>query len=261
MARTPKLSASSKSANLTGGVFGLGLIWDIVIAVVCVVIIVVIILLFRTYFYTRKNDPSITEHTFGTYKVLEIRNVLTPQECNQIITHAQKKGMYESDVLSYGTSTGTEVMNEYRKSKTSWVSDDEHPLALRLALYSEQISGLPRENQEMLQVAFYEKDGKFNEHFDACVFEDESFCDKMNNNAGQRRSTLLVYLNDDFEGGETEFVAIGLKIKPEKGKAILFWNTDENENIIQESKHRGNPVIKGQKWICTKWSHVSAFNK
>jgi prolyl 4-hydroxylase len=251
MAYTSKLTSK--------GIFGLGTVVDIIIGCACVVLIIIAISLSRMYFYTKKTDATIQEHASGDYKVLEIRGLLTPQECDEIIAYAQQKGMYESDVLSYGSSSGTEVMDQYRKSKTAWMTDDENPIAMRLALYSEQITGLPRENQEMLQVAFYEKDGKFNEHFDACVFEDKSFCDKMNNNAGQRRSTLLIYLNDDFEGGETEFVNIGLTVKPEKGKAILFWNTDENENIIQESKHRGNPVLSGQKWICTKWSHVGAF--
>jgi hypothetical protein len=56
--------------------------------------------------------------------------------------------------------------------------------------------------------------------------------------------TLLIYLNDNFEGGETIFYSeTGEKviIKPEKGKALLFdidlW-------------HKGNELISGTKhWI------------
>lgn len=250
------------------GVFGFGVNVDIFILVCCIILIIFLILYFRSkngmfeYFYDAiPKEPKIIKHSFGDYEVLEIFDLLTPNECKQLIAYAKKKGLNDSDVLSYGTSSGTEVNSDYRKSKTSWVYDSEHPIVMKIAQYSQQITGIPIENQEMLQIAQYEPNGKFNEHFDACVYNDKQYCEKMNNYAGQRRSTLLVYLNDDFTGGETEFVDIGLKIKPEQGKAILFWNVDENENLMLKSKHRGNPVLKGEKWICTKWSHVRPYGK
>lgn len=245
-------------AGSKGSVFGYGTITDVIVLVLALILIVCSIIYFKTN-HSKPVDPKIVKHTHGDYEVLEIFNLLTPEECKKVIEAAKAKGMQESDVLSYGASTGTKVDDQYRKSKTSWLPDDYHPLCMRLAQYSEQITGIPRENQEMLQVAYYEPLGKFNEHFDACVYDDKEYCEKMNNFAGQRRSTLLIYLNDNFKGGETEFVSIGLKIKPQVGKAILFWNVDEDENIIQKSKHRGNPVEDGEKWICTKWSHVRKY--
>lgn len=240
------------------GVLGFGYIVDVVI-LVCVLFIIIISILWFRKTSSSPSEPKIVKHTHGDYVILEIFNLLSPDECEQLIAHALKKGMHESDVLSYGATSGTEVNNNYRNSKTAWLPDDDHPLCKRLAEFSQQITNIPIENQEMLQVAHYPPSGKFNEHFDACVYDDKDYCDKMNNYAGQRRSTLLIYLNDNFKGGETEFVNIGLKVKPEKGKAILFWNTDENENIIEKSKHRANPVENGEKWICTKWSHVKRY--
>lgn len=236
--------------------------------VLAIILITLIILYFRYSNNSKESDadikshtnkPNIVKHTHGDYEVLEIFNLLTEAQCKELITYAKSKGMAESDVLSYGASKGTEVNDNFRKSKTAWLQDSEHPLVMHLALFSEQISNIPRENQEMLQVAHYETNGKFNEHFDACVYDDKAYCDKMNNYAGQRRATLLIYLNSDFQGGETEFTEIGLKIKPEAGKAILFWNTDDEENILPKSKHRANPVQNGEKWICTKWSHFKPY--
>lgn len=239
-------------------ILGYGKIVDVLVLLISLSIITILV----AYFRSLKNkpvEPNIVKHQHGDYEVLEIYNLLSPEECKQLIDAATAHGMKESDVLSYGAETGTAVNDSYRKSKTAWLPDDYHPLCMRLAQYSEQITGIPRENQEMLQVAHYENKGKFNEHFDACVYDDKEYCEKMNNYAGQRRSTLLIYLNDDFKGGETEFVTIGLKIKPEKGKAILFWNVDENEELLQKSKHRANPVREGEKWICTKWSHMRKY--
>ena len=78
----------------------------------------------------------------------------------------------------------------------------------------------------------------------------------MNQNNGPRYLTFLIYLNDNFEGGETIFPNINKKIKPEKGKAVIFKNIDENENIIKQSLHGGEPVRSGQKWIINKWIHL-----
>lgn len=206
-----------------------------------------------------KKETKIVKHSFPEYEVLEIFNLLTPSECNQLIDAAKKQGMAESGVLNYDGNNTTKIDYEHRKSKTAWLTDNHHPLCEWLAEYSQKLTGIPKENQESLQVALYEPFGKFNEHIDACTYHDKDYCDKINRFAGQRRSTLLVYLNDGFTGGETEFVNIGLKIKPETGKAILFWNVDQDENILENSKHRGNPVYDGEKWICTKWSHVLKY--
>lgn len=193
------------------------------------------------------------------YRVQEIENLLTPQECEEIMAFAKKKGMSESDVLSYGSATGVEVDTKSRRSKTAWLSDTEHPLVMKLAQKTEALTGLPRNTQEQLQVAYYEPGGKFNDHYDACNEKSKEYCDKINHYAGQRRATLLIYLNDTFEGGETVFPKIGKIIQPKQGKGILFWNTTDTEEIIPESMHRGNPVKNGEKWICTKWSHVREY--
>ncbi|MBW4673643.1 MAG: 2OG-Fe(II) oxygenase [Desmonostoc geniculatum HA4340-LM1] len=51
---------------------------------------------------------------------------------------------------------------------------------------------------------------------------------------------LVVYLNDEFQGGETVFPQRGIKISPQLGKAVLF-----NHSIL----HEGAKVFKGLKYI------------
>jgi prolyl 4-hydroxylase len=65
-------------------------------------------------------------------------------------------------------------------------------------------------------------------------------------------ATLIIYLNDDFSGGETTFDFLNIKVKPEKGSA-LFFNYDYNTNIKTKSKHGGLPVLEGTKYIITCW--------
>jgi len=69
----------------------------------------------------------------------------------------------------------------------------------------------------------------------------ESFGDHVDvtsHDGAKRFLILMVYLNDDFDDGETEFPIFGDKIKPEKGKLLMFppmWTY----------LHRGNPPTNG----------------
>ncbi len=183
-----------------------------------------------------KKGVNVKKHTFGKYELYELRNILTAEECESIIELAKAKGLQDSSVLAYGKEADTEMDTNFRKSKQTWFEDNASPVIKKIADYCEEITGLPKANQEMIQVAQYEKGGKFNKHYDACVYEDKSYCDKINRNAGQRKTTLLI------------------------GKGILFYDTDENQEIYKESMHKGNTVTSGEKWICTKWSHFGAFS-
>jgi prolyl 4-hydroxylase len=90
---------------------------------------------------------------------------------------------------------------------------------------------------------------------------DKISCDEFanRNNSGQRKSTLLVYLNDTFTEGETEFPSLNIKIIPKKGKGIFFYNIGKDEKVLNDSYHKGNPVVNGEKWIATIWTHVNKF--
>lgn len=70
---------------------------------------------------------------------------------------------------------------------------------------------------------------------------------------GQRIATFLVYLNDDFEGGETEFPAAGIKFRGAKGDALFFSNVSKNGEPDRRSMHIGRPPTSGEKWILSQW--------
>ena len=56
----------------------------------------------------------------------------------------------------------------------------------------------------------------------------------------------MLYLNDDFEGGETEFLYQSLRVKPKAG-TFLIWPAAFTHT------HRGNPPIGGDKYVVTGW--------
>ena len=59
-----------------------------------------------------------------------------------------------------------------------------------------------------------------------------------------RYFTVLCYLNEDFEGGETSFPSLAWRITPKKGMAVIFPST---------YPHRSEPVLSGQKYILVSW--------
>ena len=59
----------------------------------------------------------------------------------------------------------------------------------------------------------------------------------------------MVYLNDDYEGGETEFLYYKNRIKGKKG-SLLIWPAGMTH------VHRGGLVLSGNKYIITGWFHV-----
>ena len=58
----------------------------------------------------------------------------------------------------------------------------------------------------------------------------------------------MTYLNNVPDGGATEFPMFGLKVKPEKGKTLI-WPAEWTH------AHLGKVVKKGNKYIITGWMH------
>ena len=65
-------------------------------------------------------------------------------------------------------------------------------------------------------------------------------------------ATLIAYLTDDFDGGETEFVALGFNVKPPVGSALLFYNY-AGTRCNAATSHRSNAVRRGTKEVLQRW--------
>ncbi len=70
---------------------------------------------------------------------------------------------------------------------------------------------------------------------------------------GQRVGTVLVYLNDDYDGGETEFPRIGLRYRAAAGDALLFRNVQPSGALDYDTLHAGLAPTRGAKWVLSQW--------
>jgi prolyl 4-hydroxylase len=209
-------------------------------------------ILFIKYILSSSNN---NKKTYEPYTIKEIPNFLTHDECDTLIKIASTQ-LTPSKVYNENSD---DVMTDHRISDQCWLSDTDHNIVNKISTITSNICNKPKENQELLQVVKYSTGGFFNPHYDTCMGDDPDYCKRMNGKAGPRYGTLIVYLNDDFTGGETIFPNINKTVKPEKGKAVFFYTTDTNGNLLNESLHAGNPVISGNKWICNKWTRINKY--
>jgi hypothetical protein len=70
---------------------------------------------------------------------------------------------------------------------------------------------------------------------------------------GQRIVTFLVYLNDDYEGGETDFPEVGLRYHGAKGNGIFFTNALPNGDADLRMVHAGLPPKDNEKWLMSQF--------
>ena len=73
-----------------------------------------------------------------------------------------------------------------------------------------------------------------------------------------RLATFLMYLNDDYEGGDLDFVKVGFSYKGKTGDGLFFASMREGKPDPQ-SLHGARPVTKGEKYIFSQWIHDRPF--
>jgi hypothetical protein len=70
---------------------------------------------------------------------------------------------------------------------------------------------------------------------------------------GQRIITFLVYLNDDYEGGETDFPQLGLRYHGAKGHGLYFTNALADGQPDLRMVHAGLPPKDKEKWLMSQF--------
>jgi prolyl 4-hydroxylase len=102
---------------------------------------------------------------------------------------------------------------------------------------------------ENTQILHYAQGQRFAPHFD---FLDPGLPEVAER--GQRMVTVLVYLNDDFTGGETDFPRMGLRHRGAAGDALIFANLDPATGAgDRRTLHAGLPPTQGEKWLLSQW--------
>ncbi|GAX73127.1 hypothetical protein CEUSTIGMA_g580.t1 [Chlamydomonas eustigma] len=203
-------------------------------------------------------------------KVYYFHNFLTDTERQHMIKLAVPY-MKRSTVV--GGEKGAGVIDDIRTSYGMFIRRLQDPvlegIEKRISLWTH----LPLSHQEDIQVLRYQEGQTYGAHYDSSYDKDE-FGPKY------RLATLLIYLSDVEEGGETAFPKDSIytdpsipvrgapwsdcakghvAVKPKKNDAVLFYSYFPNGTMDPASMHTGCPVIKGIKWAAPIWIHVDQF--
>lgn len=163
--------------------------------------------------------------------IVTVDEVLSAEECRALVDEAESTGFEAAPITTAaGFVHNTRVRNNGRVMRDDpdraawlWERMRDHAPAKRDGLRAVGLN-------ERLRVYRYEPGQYFRWHFDGAFVRDER---------EESLLTLMVYLNGDFMGGETEFDQVG-RVVPETGKALLFQH-----HVL----HQGAAVLEGCKYV------------
>jgi prolyl 4-hydroxylase len=128
---------------------------------------------------------------------------------------------------------------------------------LVLLLVRERISALTRlpvEAMEPPRIFHYALGEHIKPHYDR-LSDGPGGIGEVQTYQGDRIATFLLYLNDDFDGGELDFPKVGLSHKGKTGDALYFTHVDAAGKPDRLSLHAGLPITRGEKWVFSQWIH------
>jgi len=173
-------------------------------------------------------------------------NVLSQELCNAIIEED-----FDYNESTYSTHEGQSPdwkKNKRVKMDEIWIRKDHvfykelnHAVTGVAERYSEEVKANKRNfvahKTTDFRVNKYEKGGYMSLH-----------CDNIHHSHGQQygfpQASVLLFLNDDYEGGE--FVVSELQLNIKKGDAIIFPSNFMFPHEVKE-------VTKGTRWSIVSW--------
>lgn len=186
--------------------------------------------------------------------IVLLDHFMTESECDALC-ELSKDSLTKSTVVD--DMTGDGVNHEARTSQGTYFTLGQNALVEKIEARISEITGIPAINGEGIQILNYVNGGEYKPHFD--YFPDNAGGRANMSKGGQRIITMIMYLNDVKTGGATVFPEINLNIYPKKGSALYFSYCNSSGDVDPLTLHGGAPVIKGEKWIATKWLRQHAY--
>ena len=174
------------------------------------------------------DDPRITIH----------RGLFSAAEC-RYLTLLGTPWLEQAMVIDEATGAG--VIDAIRDADTSSfppLAEDLVVQAINACIAA--ASGTEAAWGEPLTILRYRPGQQYRPHHDAGA-------------QAARHWTALIWLNEDYEGGETDFPDVGLRVKGGVGDLLLFHNVTADGAPDPRMMHSGLPVTSGVKWLASRW--------
>ena len=198
----------------------------------------------------RWHQPSPGVNLCESPLVRHLPGLVSRDVCQWMIEHARPR---LTRALVYDAVEDKSTANQTRTNTVALFNVTNSDLVS--VLIQVQIcanTGVSFRQLEPLSVLHYDVGEQIIEHFDF-VDPDAPTFDQQVAEYGQRKITFLLYLNEDYAGGETELPKIGISHKGQLGGGFYFVNIRGNDEPDLRTLHAGRPPIRGEKWVVSQW--------
>lgn len=206
----------------------------------------------KTWF---KPSP-VAQHCLAP-RIYTAEGLLTKSACDWLI-HQSKDRLTPARIKD--PRSAQSAIDPIRNNSGAGFSMIEADLIVQLAnLRIASAVGIPLNQHEPINVLHYAQGQQYRPHYDFITESEEAAFGAERRSYGQRICTVLVYLSDDYDGGETEFPRLNWRYKGKTGDALVFWNLSAQGAPERNSLHAGLPVTRGEKWLLSKWLREKPF--
>jgi prolyl 4-hydroxylase len=112
--------------------------------------------------------------------------------------------------------------------------------------------GYAMQHFETPMVLHYEVGQQITPHFDFIDANASDYAEQVREQ-GQRMITFLLYLNDDYDGGETTFPELGIVHRGTARAGLYFINAHADLTPNRQMLHTGSPPARGEKWVVSQF--------
>ncbi len=195
-------------------------------------------------------DVGPAEALHASPDVRAFRDFASGPVCHWLIERARGK---LKRALVYDASVRHDIADGSRTNSVAefdLVDTDLVQVALQLRMAA--ACGLPPAHMEAPAVLHYGVGQEIANHYD---FLDPNTPNREHEIAtkGERAITFLVYLNDEYDGGETDFPRLGVRHKGVRGEGLYFVNALPTGEPDTRMLHAGMPPTRGEKWIVSQF--------
>jgi prolyl 4-hydroxylase len=173
-----------------------------------------------------------------------VANFFSPDECARLIAMIDAVAL-PSRAYDSGYESG------HRTSYSGDV-DPYDPFVRKLQRRIDDLLGIDPRYGETIQGQRYMVGQEFQAHTDWFP-GNTPYYETEKKRGGQRSITTMAFLNDVEEGGATAFPRLKFGLEPRPG-VLLIWNNADPEGVPNPwTIHAGTPVLRGTKYIVTRW--------
>ena len=190
------------------------------------------------------------ENVIADGRVVKIPQLVPDAVCAWLIKRSQ--GRLERARV-YDAINGIETIDQTRSNSAATVDLATVDVVQFLVQARMGVAcAMPWEQMESPTILHYAPSEEVREHYDFIDPKSPNY-ERVLREQGQRMITFLLYLNDDYEGGTTDFPEIGVSHKGRRGEGLYFKNAHANGRPDTSMIHAGRPPLSGEKWIVSQF--------